>query len=262
VKLLLISFRNNFRLLVDTYRREGLITTLRKGFVHILVILHSFWHGMFWRIYAEVLNKRLVYFIGDSHVRVFDLERGMFTYAISSSTAHNLINIHSATNSRRLVFEALSKVNRKRDVVVMVFGEVDCRFHFYYQYIKNEGKVTIEELVNRTILNYGVVLREIKEKEFLICVCGVMPACILGNNVSYPYYGATDVRANITKVFNKKLQVLCVRNNIPFIDIYEPAADSNGLVNEEYLLDDIHLNKKIIPYVRVQLKAVCNNGAF
>lgn len=254
--------RGKFALLMSIYKTEGFFITLRKGFAHIFTLLHVWGHIVFWNIYAMALNKRLVHFIGDSHVRVFNLENGIITYAISSATAHNLIKEDSSTHSRQLMHKYLKCVNRKRDIVVMVFGEVDCRFHFYYQYVSHKGERPVEEFIDRTLLNYGAVLKEISNNGFFVCVCGVAPACIEGNVTAYPYYGTSSVRADITKLFNEKLKYLCTGNNMPFIDMYTPAADRDGLRKKEYDTDGIHLNKKIIPHVRMQLNMLFKNGVF
>ena len=69
------------------------------------------------------------------------------------------------------------------------------------------------------------------------------------------------MRSKITRIFNNKLQILCTENGICFIDMYKPAADDNGLIKPEYKLDDVHLNEKIVPYVRAQLKETFKNWA-
>ena len=223
---------------------------------------HLFSHDTLWKVYATVFNKRLAYFIGDSHARVFGSQAGMISHVISAATAHNLDKQNSTTGSRKRLFEALALINCRRDVVIMVFGEVDCRFHIYYQYMKNNEEFTLEELIDHTISNYGKVLRELKEKGVKLCACGVVPASWREHITAYPYYGTPDIRSGITRIFNSKLQLLCIENGIFFIDMYGVATDSSGLIKPEYALDGIHLNKKIVPYVRMQLKKKFNNRAF
>jgi hypothetical protein len=221
----------------------------------------QFRHDAWWRVYATVSNKGLAHFIGNSHARVFRFQPGMVAHVISAATAHNLAKENSTTNSRKRLFDSLSRVNRRRDAVIMVFGEVDCRFHIYYQYMKNEERLTIEELIDHTISNYGKVLIELKDKGFQLYVCGVVPASWREHSTAYPFYGTPDMRSKITRIFNDKLQVFCIENGIRFIDMYEPAADDDGLIKREYKLDDIHLNERIVPHVRAQLRRTFKNWA-
>jgi hypothetical protein len=253
--------------MMATIKRQAVLLLRRwPTLYHLAQVIYSLkepqlWHNARWKVYATVFNKGLAHFIGNSHARTFKLQPGMIAHVISAATAHNLAKENSTTSSRKRLFDSLSRVNRRRDAVIMVFGEVDCRFHIYYQYMKNEKKLTIEELIDHTISNYGKVLTELKDKGFHLYVCSVVPASWREHSTAYPFYGSPDMRSRITRIFNNKLQILCTENGICFIDMYKPAADDNGLIKPEYKLDDIHLNEKIVPYVRAQLKKTFKNWA-
>jgi len=141
---------------------------------------------------------------------------------------------------------ALERVNKKRDIVVLVFGEVDCRFHINYQYMKTG--IPMSDLIDRTIINYSLVIREIRDMGYNVHVCNIVPAS-WRENEGFPYYGDAYTRSWVTKVFNERLKG--VMPNL--VDVYTPSADSDGFMRSEFGLDDVHLNSRIIPYVRRQL---------
>lgn len=258
-------------LLRNTCQKDGLGATFIKGFKYIFCLIYRlppvrwlvlYMHDIFWKAYAAVFNKRLAHFIGDSHTEVFRLQAGMIAHTILGATAHNLVKKKSTSGSRKFLFKNLANINNKRDVLITVFGEVDCRIHFYWQYMKNQEKFTIEELINHTISNYGEVLKELKENGTVFCVCGVPPANKQENFYKYPFYGTPELRSNITKMFNQKLEHFCNDNGYFFINIYEPASDYNGFMKSEYAEDETHLNRKIVPYVRMQLKEKFKSWVF
>lgn len=208
-------------------------------------------HDLFWRAYADVRREGVAQFIGNSHARVFRFESGMISHVISASTAHNLVKPRNTTRSREKLFAAL-KLVKPQDYVVMVFGEVDCRYHIYYQYEKHGKVMSMESLIDNTIDNYGEVIWEASRLGHSVAVCSVVPAS-WRESKAYPYYGSPEVRSWITHEFNDRLRRFCVDDGFDYIDVYTPAADSNGFIKPEFSLDDIHLNSKIVPYVRQQL---------
>lgn len=136
---------------------------------------------------------------------------------------------------------------------MLVFGEIDARIHIYYQYIKNNKQISIEELICRTIERYAKVILRLKA-EYKVVVYGIPPATpIMENQYNYPFYGSPEQRSEITKDFNQQLKSFTQSQGIPFIDIYSITADKKGFTKEEYRQDKMHLNKKIVPHIRKKL---------
>jgi len=42
----------------------------------------------------------------------------------------------------------------------------------------------------------------------------------------------------------------CEENHYKYIDIYSKTSDENGFILEKYIKDDIHLNNKVVGFVR------------
>jgi hypothetical protein len=203
-------------------------------------------------LYARALNKPLIHVIGDSHVIPFRGSMPFLAHHLGAATAYNLIKKDSSTRSNEKLFQIIGKLGKK-DKVVLLFGEIDCRIHIYYQHKKSNGKHSVGELIDRTISNYGEVMAQLKQRGVNFCVHSISPATEVGNEYKYPFYGTPEIRSQINRMFNEKLKLFCDRNGYPFIDIYDRVADKNGLMLREYAGDEIHLNKKAVKLARAEL---------
>ena len=238
------------------YRRRGIFYFLYRSLgepTYPLLCIHS----SYWLLYAALTKKPLVHFIGDSHTTSFNFQPRMIAHHIGQATMHNLNKEESSSGSKKLLMLVLSGINTKRDKVCLVFGEIDCRIHFYYQYMKRkDGGATLEGLMDETISNYAQVLAQLKKMGINFCIYGVPPAASQENIHGYPFYGSPQVRSKITIEFNKKLRDFCSKNNIPFIDIHPAFADKEGFMPPQYARDDVHLNSKIVPFVKNELNKI------
>ena len=204
-------------------------------------------------LYTRALNKPLIHVIGDSHVTPFRGSMPFLAHHLGAATAYNLIKKDSSTGSNEKLFQIIGKLGDK-DIVMLVFGEVDCRIHIYYQHKKSNGKHSVGELIDRTISNYGEVLAQLKQRGVNFCIHSISPATEVGNEYIYPFYGTPEIRSQINGMFNEKLRLFCEKNGYIFIDIYDRVADKNGLILKEYAGDKIHLNKKAVKLVRAELR--------
>ncbi len=204
-------------------------------------------------IFARLLDKPLVHVIGDSHVVPFRGSMPFLAHHLGAATAYNLNKKSSTTKSNEKLFKVIDKLGKK-DIVMLSFGEIDCRIHIYYQYKKSNERHSISELTDRTISNYGEVTAQLKQRGVNFCVYCVSPATNVGNEYKYPFYGTVEVRSQINRMFNEKLKTFCEKNGYPFIDIYDRVADKDGLMLKEYASDEIHLNKKAVRLVRKELR--------
>ena len=204
-------------------------------------------------LYARVLNKPIIHVVGDSHVVPFRGSMPFLAHHLGAATAYNLNKKNSSTKSNEKLFKVIEKLGKK-DIVMLSFGEIDCRIHIYYQHKKSDERYSIRDLIDRTIANYGEVMAQLKERGVNFCIYCVSPATAVGNEYKYPFYGTPEVRSQINRMFNEKLKVLCQKNGYRFIDIYDKVADKDGLMLKEYSGDDIHLNKKAVGLVRAELR--------
>ena len=204
-------------------------------------------------LYVRLLDKPLIHVIGDSHVVPFRGSMPFLAHHLGAATAYNLNKKNSTTKSNEKLFKVIDKLGKK-DIMMLSFGEIDCRIHIYYQYKKSNEIHSISELIERTISNYGEVMEQLKERRVNFCVYCVSPATDVGNEYKYPFYGTAEVRSQINRMFNEKLRAFCQNNGYKFIDIYDRVADKYGLMLKEYAGDEIHLNKKAVRLVKSELR--------
>ena len=142
--------------------------------------------------------------------------------------------------------------------------------------MKNNGTISLDKLMDMTIANYGKVLCQLKERGVNFMVYGVLPASkyiirfppyatkkireelldSFKNN--YPYQASPEQRSTINYQFNEKLKAYCEEHGFKYIDIYSVVADEYGFIKEEFSADEIHVNGKIMPYVKHVLEKECD----
>jgi lysophospholipase L1-like esterase len=202
---------------------------------------------------ARALGKPLIHVIGDSHVIPFRGSIPFLAHHLGAATAYNLIKKGSSTRSNEKLFKIVDKLGRN-DIAILCFGEIDCRIHIYYQHRKSDGRYSVEDLINRTVANYGEIMGQLKQRGVNFFIHCVSPATEVGNEYKYPFYGTPEVRSRINRAFNERLKAFCAENGYGFIDIYDKVADENGLMLKEYAGDEIHLNKKAVKLARAELR--------
>jgi lysophospholipase L1-like esterase len=194
-----------------------------------------------------------VFVIGDSHTNIFSKSPLFQVFHIGPATAYNLMKEGSSTKANEKINEILNIV-KKGDIVLLVFGEIDCRIHIFYQFKKNHETQTISELIQRTIHNYCNCIRKIKNQGIEVCICGITPPGEEGNIYHYPYYADRKLQQKIYQEFNSELKSHCDDFRICFLDIFPLVSDDSGFLLKEHSDDGLHLNKKILPLIEKMLQ--------
>jgi len=202
---------------------------------------------------SRLLNRPVVHVIGDSHGKLFRWHRPFVVHHLGAATAHNLAKASSTTGSNRKLFDIIGRVSSK-DIVMLVFGEIDCRIHLYYQYKKGNESRPLAELVDDTIASYGSVLEKIRALGIEPVVQGVPPATRVRNEYRYPFYAPPEAHSRISRMFNERLRALCESNGYRYIDVHTGFSDADGFMLEEYAADEIHLNGKAAEHVKRELR--------
>ncbi|MCP3683594.1 MAG: SGNH/GDSL hydrolase family protein [bacterium] len=202
---------------------------------------------------SKIRNKPLVHVVGDSHVEAFRWNRSFIAHQIGPATAHNLKKKESSTNSNKNLFRIIDKI-AKKDLVMLVFGEIDCRIHVFKRYKDTNMSCSINDILDLTIANYGEVLQRIREMNRVVCVYSVPPVTTVGNQYKYPFYGTPEVRREITRLFNEKLANYCEQTEYVYINVYSSVSDGSGMMLPEYAADDIHLNSKVVSIAKVEIE--------
>jgi len=238
---------------IDIWLREALQKRGSIYFSYVDVIFKYPWlclYNTILMLQANLFNRAVIHVIGDSHLRPFIFKRPFSLHHISQATAYNLNKDSSFSQSKRYLNSFLPAINKQRDVLLLVFGEIDARVHIFLQYEKNNEKISIERLIEATVEKYGETIRRLKAEGFAVCVHGIPPAARKDFESNLPFLGSPEQRSQISRDFNRKLGALCRRSGVTFIDMQSIAADENGFMKKEYAADEVHLNTKIVPFAR------------
>jgi hypothetical protein len=238
---------------IDIWLREALQKRGSIYFSYIDVIFKYPWlclYNTILMLQANLFNRAVIHVIGDSHLRPFIFKRPFSLHHISQATAYNLNKDNSFSQSKRYLNSFLPAINKQRDVLLLVFGEIDARVHIFLQYEKNNEKISIERLIEATVEKYGETIRRLKDEGFAVCVHGIPPAARKDFESNLPFLGSPEQRSQISRDFNRKLGALCRRSGVTFIDMQSIAADENGFMKKEYAADEVHLNTRVVSFAR------------
>ena len=206
----------------------------------------------------------MIHAIGDSNSAFFtgtDLVRGVpwrklkpddriaeyRSYNIGPATAYQFRDKHLDS-----VMETINEAQIPAgDPILLVFGEIDCRWHVGKQSLETETHVW--HVIDAAMKRYfeGVIkLRKVHN----VIMWGVPPpnpearedhdGFIFGNNA---------FRFNITRMWNQALMERCEYCKIPYASIFWDLATNGYSTNPGFHLDNIHLNQKAMPAARNEL---------
>ncbi len=211
-------------------------------------------------IKSNLFKTCVIHTIGDSHVKPFIYRFPFLVHHISQATAYNLIKEKSFSRSGEYLELFLKKVNKKRDVVFLVFGEIDARVHIYLKYGQSGRTKSFDELIDETVRRYGQAIMKIRDQGIAVSVHGIPPAAKKDFITALPFSGKPHERSEISRKFNHALREYCRSVDIPYVDIQSIASDENGFIKKYYLADEVHCNSRIVPFCRSTLKeAFCRS---
>jgi len=196
---------------------------------------------------SKITRKPAVHVIGDSHTGIFFKRKPFIVHWLGPATAYNLKSPRSTTRSYKKLKSILKHLVVQGDMVLLLFGEVDCRIHIYNQYVQSGGSRSLEEVIDDTIYRYGEVLDEIDRMGIDFHVASIPPGGQEGNVFGVPNYPPPDMRCVINRVFNERLNDYCRKRGYSFIDVYSVVVDDEGFIKSEYSFKDgTHLNTKAV----------------
>jgi hypothetical protein len=207
-----------------------------------------------------------IFCIGNSHVNIFrgvdhvwgNDEIDMFTTIhIGATIAYNFYEHHY-----QKVLESLasSNINMQQDYVMLIVGEVDCRWHLPKQAeIQNKNvRILVEECINRYFRCY----LDLIHRGYKVIAWAGHPSTTMGHNddPNFMVYSNCEYRNAICLYWDRYLQKMSETHNIPFVSIINYLIDTNtNLTKMEYFLDFCHLKSSIVmPFVYTELKKIIN----
>ncbi len=197
----------------------------------------------------KLLGKPIFYVIGDSHTLCFQHEKFIINH-IGPATAYKLIFDKTTSSGKDKIIRYINKIYKNRPInIIFVFGELDARIHI--NKISKQKNISRIEVIKKTVVSYMNFLKFIKSKYPMlnVYVFNVLPQGEQANIYKYPFYADRNERLKIAQKVNKYLEKYSRTNRFKFIYIFDKLVDKYGNRKKEYIFDDVHFNRKIIPYV-------------
>jgi hypothetical protein len=202
-----------------------------------------------------------IHCIGDSHASFFSGRNSMqpvwpdrsadtlpfFTsYRLGAVLAYSLPDLNTTMRGREKLIQILDQLPRGSRVL-FGFGEIDCRVHLLKQVEKQSED--IETVVKNCVERYIGAIAELK-RDFQIIIWGVIPSTTAKEttNVRFPQYGSCLERNKVTKIFNKHLENLAHKHGFLFVTVFDQLVHKNGLTNDAYYIDQVHLSQRAMPF--------------
>lgn len=193
----------------------------------------------------------MIYTFGNSHAHLFtnskpsSFGRGensndkTTSYSIGPIVAFNFYQNHYPK-----ILNILNGVNfnKKEDYIMLIVGEVDCRWHLPYQ-ASVQNRILddiVEECLERFFLSY----LNLKNSGYKIIGWGGHPSTTEGHRdmEDSPIFGDCLNRNKISLLWNAKLQKKCIDEKISYISIIKDLINEDGMTKMEYFDDYCHLN--------------------
>ena len=159
----------------------------------------------------------MIHIIGDSHSRCFeqDGDKTIIAHWLGAATALNLWK-------KNKIIEEIILTNGRENKYWFCFGEIDCRIHIYNKHMETDVPEYV--LITNTVNSYVVYLASLKCK-YDISILPAPPQGTQENYFEYPHYGTREHRQEITDYFNMWLEEMCIREKVPFKDIWYNKPD-------------------------------------
>lgn len=220
-----------------------------------------------------------IHCIGDSHCCFFlgydhlakaypvvskSLMPRIFCYRLGPVLAYNLDKYGTATRGREMLEQILTTLDPRKDILLLSFGEIDCRAHILKQ-VQDKHR-DFQEVVDSCVSNYMTAVKEITSRNFRVFIWNaVYSANFLekNNDLEYPYRGTVRERNMVTELFNRTLDAMAKTAGAVFVDISGSLIDEDTrLTKEEFYQDSIHLNRRLfVPVIKI-IDRLAGNALF
>jgi len=198
----------------------------------------------------------MIYAIGNSHAHFFTgshpgssvgASKDFTSVSIGPVIAYNFVENHLRTVLEWLSDDCMvtnfgTKFDLDRNKVLLVVGEVDCRWHIPFQ--AHQLNLDVIEVAKICINRFFRVHMFLRERGVKVIAWGGHPSTNSGHNPdpASPVYGDCLKRNRTSLFWSDYLAELSNYNGVPFVSICRDLIDSNGYTQMQYFEDYCHLN--------------------
>ena len=231
--------------------------TLRSGFFELFDLSlgitcgykTSFLKNLSSAILQATSSQEIIAF-GDSHVGVFDGIPGFEKVWVGAATAYNLIKLDSSTKGREKIFERLQSATPGSSVVLLCFGEVDCRSHILKHCIKS-GR-SIDEVCAHVVSRYFEFVGQISSRGFAVILCGPY-----GSGSDHNDQGSTQERYYASVCIEKMLRDCAKDRRVPYFSLHGVLTDAASQETRvEFFEDGLHFPGHMAEDISSEVKCV------
>jgi hypothetical protein len=193
-----------------------------------------------------------IFVYGDSHANSNFKNLNCYNYYENSITMHRI-------GRDNIIIRFDNKMHNTDSIIIICYGEVDCRCHIQRQIeLGREEDTIITELVNgyfNTMKNNIIVYKK-------IIVCAIVPPMnkskfeLVHEPITheFPFLGTDASRIRYTRKMNKLIQQKCLEYDYIYFDPYKKYTDDEGCLN--YELSDTICHIKENSFVLQELEAL------
>ena len=151
-------------------------------------------------------------------------------------------------------FKAITKYNfdsiPNGSIVLISFGEIDCRHNEGFIKTAVKQKTSIETLITNTVHGYLKWFSKQNAQQNNNLYFLNVPAPMYQNDITVELNSRV---ARTVREFNMIMKKYSKLHNFKLIDVYKFTSNEHGYSNKEYHIDDKHLGPKAIPLIEAQL---------
>jgi hypothetical protein len=200
---------------------------------------------------------KTIYTFGDSHTGMFHVtnERPGFVAPIDpkvvfvdkSCTPHTAYNLSEHDS---VIKGVLSSIEFKPgDEMWFVFGEIDVRFHVFYEH--QERNILLDQSILNTSTRYINYVKTLTDLGYPISIVSIVPPqrCLVPHRYDPLHHltmlnpvrgkGITNAdRIYMTETLNSQIKYKCSSLGIGFVDIYPFLVDHDGCIKADMTFDN------------------------
>lgn len=214
--------------------------------------------------------KRTIHCIGDSHTHFFTGSNFLYpmwpgatknkiplfkTYFLGPVLAYNLQK-ESVKGDREKLFSVLKTIE-KENLVLLSFGELDCRLIYLMKHITTKDG-NVESMIEDCLEKYFSAITEIRQMGYQIILWGVSPVILsrFFGREKYPDEAKDEEINLVEKIFDKRMKEMAKEKNIPVVSILEELLDKKNIARKKYFMDGSHISQRAMPMVIKKIRTL------
>jgi len=188
----------------------------------------------------------MIYLYGDSHA-YFSFKNLKLDYVDLHNDSITMFRI----GRDNIIINFNKDRIQKNDIIILLYGEVDCRCHIQRQI--NLGK-NEDDIINELVSNYFTTIKNnTSNLDIKIIIVGIIPPTkrndyeILHGSImhEFPFIGSDECRVRYTNKMNKLLEEFSIINNYIYFNPYSYYERLDGTLKFELSDKNVHLGDNL-----------------